>query len=83
MVGESEIVLYNVEKYGNDTLCSSFSSFRKTKRAGAGTSLVSLSVRNLLCVSLGDSAQSNNITLSVSYRVIVLTCGMTVKQNRQ
>ncbi len=78
MAGETEIVLYKLEEYGNDTLCSSFSSFRKTKRTGAG-----MSVRNLLCVPLGDSAQSNNITLSGSYRVIVLTCGMTVKQNKQ
>ena len=83
MEGETEIVLYKLEEYGTDTLCSSFSSFRKTKRTGAGTSLVRLSVRNLLCVPLGDSAQSNNITLSVSYRVIVLTCGMTEKQNKQ
>ncbi len=28
-------------------------------------------------VSTGDSAQLNNITLPVPYRVIVLTCGMT------
>ena len=28
-------------------------------------------------VSIGDSAQLNNITLHVPYRVIVLTCGMT------
>ena len=30
-----------------------------------------------IIVSIGDSAQLNNITLSVPYRVIVLTCGMT------
>ena len=37
-------------------------SFRKTKRTGVGTSLVSLFMRNLLY--MGDSAQSNNIRSS-------------------
>ena len=46
------------------------------------------SIRNVACefvyaespietFSIGDSAQLNNITLPVPYRVIVLTCGMT------
>ena len=95
MAGETEIVLYKLEEYGTDTLCSSFSSFRKTKRTGAGTSLVRLSVRNAACSLAKRSVQSPCIlphfdrlserltTLSVSYRVIVLTCGMTEKQNKQ
>ena len=43
-------------------------SFRKTKRTGVGTSLVSLFMRNLLY--MGDSAQSNNIRSS--FRITLL-----------
>ena len=44
-------------------------SFRKTKRTGVGTSLVSLFMRNLLYMG-DDSAQSNNIRSS--FRIALL-----------
>ncbi len=81
-LAKNMVTIYNLTKF-----C--LLVIRKTKRTAKGTLLVSLSIRNLLLNSFfkGDcslcftrllrSAQLNNITLHVPYRVIVLTCGMT------
>ena len=55
-------------------------SFRKTKRTGVGTSLVSLFMRNLRYMGFRTVEQ---YTLLVPYRVIVLTCGMTSYHERK